>query len=257
MDKKFAIFDMDGTLVDSMGYWNRLADEYLARFGLPGLSPALKEESIALTMLESAQLFIREFGLPGTPEQIAGEINALMEEHYRADVPLKPGAAELLARLKAAGVKMCVASSTHPALIDLCLRRLEGWARGKTSPPSTWRPPGGWGARQRIPSSLRTSWWPPRLPNRPASPWGSSTTSTPTRSRSSSRSWPTAGLPAGTTRRFSHGWAYKGPPALRLAGARRRAQPVHWNKLCTRCKRDCPKALEWCKMSLDRALSPE
>ena len=99
MDKKFAIFDMDGTLVDSMGYWNRLADEYLARFGLPGLSPALKEESIALTMLESAQLFIREFGLPGTPEQIAGEINALMKEHYRTDVPLKPGAAELLARL--------------------------------------------------------------------------------------------------------------------------------------------------------------
>ena len=124
MDKKFAIFDMDGTLVDSMGYWNQLSDEYLGSHGIPPLSPALKEESIALTMAGSAQLFIREFGLPGTPEQIAGEINALMEEHYRADVPLKPGAAELLARLKAAGVKMCVASSTHPALIDLCLRRL-------------------------------------------------------------------------------------------------------------------------------------
>ena len=125
MDIKFAIFDMDGTLVDSMGYWNRLADEYLARFGLPGLSPALKEESIALTMLESAQLFIREFGLPGTPEQIAGEINALMEAHYRADVSLKPGAKELLARMKAAGFRMCVASSTAPELLDICLRRLE------------------------------------------------------------------------------------------------------------------------------------
>ena len=124
MEKKFAIFDMDGTLVDSMGFWNRLADEYLARFGLPGLSPDLKEESIALTMVESGQLFIREFGLPGTPEQIASEINALMEEHYRTDVPLKPGAAEFLERLKGAGVKMCIASSTHPALIDICLRRL-------------------------------------------------------------------------------------------------------------------------------------
>ena len=49
MEKKFAIFDMDGTLVDSMGYWNRLADEYLARHGIPPLSPELKEESIALT----------------------------------------------------------------------------------------------------------------------------------------------------------------------------------------------------------------
>ena len=124
MDKKFAIFDMDGTLVDSMGFWNRLADEYLARFGLPPLSPALKEESIALTMVESGRLFIREFGLPRTPEQVAEDINALMERHYRADVPLKPGAAEFLARLKAAGVKMCIASSTHPALIDICLRRL-------------------------------------------------------------------------------------------------------------------------------------
>lgn len=124
MDIKFAIFDMDGTLVDSMGYWNRLADEYLAKFGLPGLSPALKEESIALTMVESARLFIREFGIPGTPEQIAGDINALMEEHYRTDVPLKPGADGFLARLKAAGIKMCIASSTHPALIDICLRRL-------------------------------------------------------------------------------------------------------------------------------------
>ena len=123
MDKKFAIFDMDGTLVDSMGYWNRLADEYLARFGLPGLSPALKEESIALTMLESAQLFIREFGLPGTPEQIAGEINALMEEHYRADVPLKPGAAELLARLKEKGYVLALASSKPEELcVSICER---------------------------------------------------------------------------------------------------------------------------------------
>ena len=124
MKNTFAIFDMDGTLVDSMGYWNQLSDEYLSRHGIPGLSPELKEESIALTMLGSAQLFIREFGLPFTPEQISAEINGLMEEHYRRDVPLKPGAADFLRRLQAAGVKMCIASSTAPYLIDICLNRL-------------------------------------------------------------------------------------------------------------------------------------
>lgn len=124
MKKQFAIFDMDGTLVDSMGYWNRLADEFLARRGFPPLSPELQEESIALTMEGSANLFIRAYGLSETPEQICAEINGLMEQHYRTDVPLKPGAAAFLARMKAAGFRMCIASSTAPALLDICLRRL-------------------------------------------------------------------------------------------------------------------------------------
>ena len=124
MKKQFAIFDMDGTLIDSMGFWNRLADEFLARRGFPPLPPELQEESIALTMEGTANLFIRAYGLPETPEQICAEVNGLMEEHYRTDVPLKPGAAALLERMKAAGFQMCIASSTAPALLDICLCRL-------------------------------------------------------------------------------------------------------------------------------------
>ena len=124
MRNAFAIFYIYGTLVDSMGAWNRLSDEYLASRSFPPLTPELQEQSIALTMLGTAELFVRTYSLPDTPEQIAGEINALMEQHYRTDIPLKPGARVCLDRLRNAGVPMCIASSTAPELIDICLRRL-------------------------------------------------------------------------------------------------------------------------------------
>lgn len=123
MKKPFMIFDMDGTLTDSMDYWYRLAEEYVTGLGFD-YSPEVMEATAHLTVLDSAALFVERFGIPKTPEQAAADINALMEEHYRTDIPLKPGARELLERLKAQGVKMCVASSTSPELIDLCLRRL-------------------------------------------------------------------------------------------------------------------------------------
>lgn len=123
MKKPFAIFDMDGTLTDSMGIWNQLAEEYITGLGYV-YSPQVMERTAHLTVLDSAALFVDYYQLSKTPEQTAREINALMEEHYRSDVPLKPGARAVLERMDRAGVKMCVASSTSPELLDICLRRL-------------------------------------------------------------------------------------------------------------------------------------
>ncbi len=123
MKYKYAIFDMDGTLTDSMGVWNRLAEEYITGLGR-SYSPEVMERTAHLTLLDSTALFVQYYGLPKTPEQAAGEISALMEGHYRTDIPLKPGVRAVLERLRAAGCGMCVASSTSPGLIDLCLRRL-------------------------------------------------------------------------------------------------------------------------------------
>ena len=124
MDKRYAIFDMDGTLVDSMGYWARLGWEYLEGRGVrEGLEPVLAQIE-SMTMLESAALFLRSFGLSGTPEEAVAEMNATMEAHYRADIPLKPGVADYLRGLKARSVTLCVASATAEPLVEACLTRL-------------------------------------------------------------------------------------------------------------------------------------
>ena len=124
MDKKFAIFDMDGTLIDSMGYWQRLGREYLTGKGVTGDLTDVLERIKPMTMTESAALFSAEFGLAGTPAELAAEMNGIMETHYRADIPLKAGVAGYLAALRADGVRLCVASATAPDLVAACLERL-------------------------------------------------------------------------------------------------------------------------------------
>ncbi|MBE6973378.1 MAG: HAD family phosphatase [Ruminococcaceae bacterium] len=124
MDKRFAIFDMDGTLVDSMSYWRNLASEFLQSKGIPEVSPTVSERIRPMTMTESASLFIEEYGLNGTAESVAAEMNAMMDEHYHKDIPLKAGVASYLDALHLRGVTMCVASATAEDLMDACLTRL-------------------------------------------------------------------------------------------------------------------------------------
>ena len=124
MKKAFAIFDMDGTLVDSMQYWKQLGREYIRGKGVTGEIDSVLQQTKPLTMAESSALFIREFHLKGTPEEIAAEMTAVMDDHYRHDVPLKPGVRAYLSKLKQRGVTMCVASATAEPLVKLCLTRL-------------------------------------------------------------------------------------------------------------------------------------
>ena len=85
MDKKYAIFDMDGTLIDSMGFWKNLAAEYLTAKGIAEIPGEILERIRPMTMSESAALFKQAFGLTGDLE---AEMNAMMDAHYRNVIPL-------------------------------------------------------------------------------------------------------------------------------------------------------------------------
>lgn len=124
MDKPFAIFDMDGTLVDSMGYWLRLGGEFLLSKGIRDLPEDLWDALQAMTMPQSAAYFARRFGLAGPPERLEREMMEIMAGHYRRDILLKPGMAEYLAALRSRGTALCVATNTPAPLVRTCLGRL-------------------------------------------------------------------------------------------------------------------------------------
>ncbi len=120
---KGAIFDFDGTLVDSMFIWDTIGEDYLRSVGKEP-HENLKEAFMTLTLEEAAEYYREHYGVTLSVKEIVDGVNGMIEEIYRTKVTLKKGVADYLNFLKENGVKMCVATVTDRYLVEETLERL-------------------------------------------------------------------------------------------------------------------------------------
>lgn len=119
--KKAVLFDLDGTLVDSMWMWKEIDIQYLGGLGKE-LPPNLQKEIEGMSFTETACYFKETFSIPHTIEEIKAVWLSMARDKYLREVPLKEGVPEFLQTLSENGIKMGICSSNSIELVEAVLR---------------------------------------------------------------------------------------------------------------------------------------
>lgn len=114
---KGAIIDMDGTLVDSMKYWN---NKLLQKLDAANINYPENIVSLLTPMgvNQSCEYLHNELGHPTPPDELYNQIEAEMYAEYKTNIGTKPYVMEFLKKLKAQGVKMCILSASTQSMIE-------------------------------------------------------------------------------------------------------------------------------------------
>lgn len=117
-----AIFDVDGTLLDSMSVWANIGTDYLQSLGYEPRED-LNETFKSMSLYQAACYYQSEYGVALSTDEIIAGVNSRIERFYRERAALKPGVAEFLRRLQEKGVGMCIATATDRPLVEAALER--------------------------------------------------------------------------------------------------------------------------------------
>lgn len=115
-DVKAVLFDLDGTLVDSMWVWRDIDIEYLGKFGV-SLPDGLQKDIEGMSFSETAVYMKERFQIPDTVEKIKDDWNKMAWEKYTHEVPLKEGALEFLNNCLRNHIKLGIATSNSKELV--------------------------------------------------------------------------------------------------------------------------------------------
>lgn len=119
---KGLIFDLDGTLVDSMKIWKKLLPDFLANYGLTA-SEEMKKKVTFMTLTQSSAYVAEEFPqLLMTGENIRDIWMDIIYEEYKSEIKLKPGAREIMETAKKKGIKLALATACAKNLTEICLK---------------------------------------------------------------------------------------------------------------------------------------
>ena len=116
-DIEAVLFDLDGSLVDSMWIWRDIDIEYLGKFGIP-LPEKLQADIEGMIFTETAAYFKERFQIPDSVEQMKEDWNRMAWDKYTHQVPLKKGAREFVEHCQENGIKLGIATSNSRELVE-------------------------------------------------------------------------------------------------------------------------------------------
>lgn len=120
---KGAIFDVDGTLLDSMEIWEDVAIRYLKSIGVEA-EPDLPEVMFTMSLPEGAAYVKEHYRLTRETDEIIQGVLDIIRKYYEETAPLKPGVTKILEELSRKRIPMTVATSNNKEEVEVAFKRL-------------------------------------------------------------------------------------------------------------------------------------